>query len=238
MFKSFFGNDKKIKFLCDENDWDVIPKPYPAKKFMPDWYKALPMKVENDQHFKKSTIKRCNPFFDAMAAGYIIPSAADVYFETNEDASGVTFEWQFYKTMIETHGKRQITSKKSPNPMGEFPPLKFINYWIVQTPPGWSTLFINPINRPDPRLSFIGGFVDTDKYFEFINFPFFFTEPNFSGIIKQGTPMVQAIPIKRSDLLDDEIRQMTKTEIKKNILQKKQVAARESLYRDTLVEKK
>ena len=33
-----------------------------------------------------------------------------------------------------------------------------MNYWLVKTPPGWSTLFISPINRPDPRLSFIGGF--------------------------------------------------------------------------------
>jgi hypothetical protein len=239
MFKSFFGNNKEIKFLCNEEDWDVIPKPYLSKKYMPDWYKALPMYVDNQEKFKSSTIKRCNPFFDAMAAGYIIPSAADVYFETNEDASYINFEWQFHKTMIETHGKKQITNKKNPNPNGNFPPLKFMNYWLVQTPPGWSTLFINPINRQDPRLSFIGGFVDTDKYFENINFPFFFTEPNFSGIIKQGTPLVQAIPIKRSELLNtNDIRKFTEKEFENLQKTRKKMAAKQSLYRDTLVEKK
>ena len=91
MFKSFFGKNKQVRFSCPEEYWDVVPKPYPAKKFMPDWLKALPMRINNEEKLNNSTIKRCVPFLDAMSIGYIIPLAADVEIVTNEDASGVEY---------------------------------------------------------------------------------------------------------------------------------------------------
>ena len=72
-----------------EEDWDIIPKPYASRKFIPDWFKAMPMRVGNEEKLNSSTIKRCVPFLEAMTVGYIIPLAADIEFKTNEDASGV-----------------------------------------------------------------------------------------------------------------------------------------------------
>jgi len=43
MFKSFFGDKKEVRFSCPDEWWDIIPKPYSARKFIPDWYKSLPM---------------------------------------------------------------------------------------------------------------------------------------------------------------------------------------------------
>lgn len=37
----FFKREPKIEFLCSKEDWDVIPKPYLAKKNIPEWYKPL-----------------------------------------------------------------------------------------------------------------------------------------------------------------------------------------------------
>lgn len=206
---------------------------------MPDWYKALPMYIDNKQVLNNSTIKKCNPFLDAMTIGYIIPLAADIEFISNQDASGISYNTGFYKPMVDNHGKYQITTDKCPNPIGNKPPMKFLNYWAIQTPPGWSTLFVPPLNRDDFRFTCISGLVDTDKYFNYINFPFFFNEPNFTGILPAGTPLVQAIPIKRSELLNkSKIQKFTEKDFEKLQLTSRQRSSHESHYRDNLVEKK
>jgi hypothetical protein len=241
MFKSFFSKDKNIQFTCGEELWDVIPKPYPSRKYIPDWFKALPMNLGPEQdvtdHFDNRTIKQCVPFLDAMTAGYIIPLAADVEFQTNSDASGVDWFSKFKYSVIEQHGKNQITTAKSPNPMDHMPPLKFINFWKIKTPPGWSTLFLPPLNRPDPRFVCYSGLVDTDNYDNIVNFPFFFTQPNFLGILKAGTPLIQAIPIKRESL-KAVTRAMTDEESDAMVRLQNRMNHQKGLYRDELVEKK
>jgi hypothetical protein len=239
MLKSFFGINNQIKFACIEEDWDVIPKPYSARKYIPEWFKALPMRIDNIERLNNSTVKRCVPFLDAMSVGYIIPLAADVEIRTNEDASGIEWDSKFYKNIIDKHGKKQITSQKSPHPSEHIPPLKFINHWLIQTPPGWSTLFIPPINREDNRFACIGGLVDTDVYNNFINFPFMFTQPNFTGIIPAGTPLVQAIPIKRDDILSkSKIEKFSESDYKKVDIASRKLKSHESYYRDEVVIKK
>lgn len=241
MFKSFFTKDKTIEFTCGEELWDVIPKPYASRKFIPDWFKALPMNLGPEQnvadHFENSTIKKCMPFLDAMTAGYIIPLAADVEFESNADATGVSWFTKFPFSVIEKHGKDQITSDKSPNPMAHMPPLKFINFWKIKTPPGWSTLFLPPLNRPDPRFVCYSGLVDTDNYDNVVNFPFFFTQPNFLGVIKAGTPLIQAIPIKRKSLKNT-TRAMTPKEEENLVKFQNRLKYKKGLYKDDIVEKK
>ena len=237
MFKSFFGKNKQIRFSCPEEYWDVVPKPYSAKKYMPDWFKALPMRIDNVEKLNNGTIKRCVPFVDAMSIGYIIPLAADLYVKTNEDASGI--EWDSAIEIIRQHGKEQITSDKVPNPKAHMPPLKFISHWVIQTPPGWSTLFIPPINREDPRFSIIGGLVDTDKYFNQMYFPFFFTATNYEGVLKTGTPLAQAIPIKRSEFLSKaKVEKFTEADYRNIMVTKRRIGSHESYYRDEVAEKK
>lgn len=222
-----------IEFLCYKEDYGVLPEPYPARKLMPEWFKALPPKINKENRFKNSTIKRCAPFLDAMNVGWIIPLAADVEISTNDDASGVSYKWQFYRTMIENHGKSQISTEKEPNPNDPKPPIKFLNWWAIKVPKGYSVLFVPPLNRPDPRFTCISGLVDCDGYFEFINFPFFFNEPNFVGIIPAGTPLVQVIPIKRDALFrDHEARAFTDEEIEELEFTRRQRSIHESHYRD------
>lgn len=193
MFK-WFNNDKSIiQFRCLEEDWDVIPKPFPSRKYMPDWFKSLPPKL--GKGFEQSTIKRCSPFLDTLTAGWILPLASEIYIKTNDDCS--SFEWKcnYEKPIIETHNASQLNNEKHP----EFPkpPLKFMNYWSIKVPNGWSVLFTPPLNRTDDRFVCFSGIVDCDNYEEFINFPFFWTKPNFDGILPVGTPLVQVIPIHR-----------------------------------------
>jgi hypothetical protein len=78
---------------------------------------------------------------------------------------------------------------------------KFNNPWIVQTSKGYSTLFTNPFNRWS-EVEIISGVVDTDNYYQHINFPFIWrgTEEG-EFIIKKGDPLIQCIPFKRQKFL-------------------------------------
>jgi hypothetical protein len=83
------------------------------------------------------------------------------------------------------------------NPWGDRPPCKFHNFWTIVTPPGWSCLFVSPLNRPNGIFEVISGIVDTDSYTAPVHFPFFATGPDGLHVIEKGSPMVQVIPFRR-----------------------------------------
>ena len=79
--------------------------------------------------------------------------------------------------------------------------LKFTNPWIIETPPGWSVKFQNPANNWSNDIEIVQGVVDTDKYYNEVNFPFVwkgYEEGEF--IIERGTPLIHVIPFKRDDM--------------------------------------
>lgn len=230
-----------IEFVCAEEDWNVIPKPYRASKFTPEWFKRLPQKVDGRNILNNSTIKRCMPFLDAMSIGWIIPLAADVQIRSSGEGgfSGINYEWKFHKPMIENHSMQQLGTKDHPNPINPKPPMKFLNYWAIKAKPGWSVLFVPPLNRPNELFECIAGMVDCDRYFEFVNFPFVFNKPNFEGIIPAGTPLVQAIPIKRSMLQPETlVRKMNKKDLDRLRHTRLKRSSHESYYKDQLWSKK
>src|SRR5438105_11441393 len=97
---------KCIEFLCAAEDVGVIPEPYPARKLMPEWFKNLPPRVNNESKLRNSTIKRCMPFLDALNLGWIIPLAADVEFSKDKDGN-IQTKSMFARTMVETHSQAQ-----------------------------------------------------------------------------------------------------------------------------------
>lgn len=237
-FKIIMKKTPEIEFLCYKEDVGVIAEPMPARKVLPDWFKNLPPKIDKLDKLNNSTIKRCMPFLDACNAGWIIPLAADVEVTTNADASEINFKWDFYRVMIEGHNPQQVAK----HPELPKPPWKFLNYWAIKCPPDYSLLFVPPLNRYEPRFECISGMVD-DTYMgtgalEFINFPFFFKQPNYTGIIRKGTPLVQVIPIKRDDVLTSSkgvnIGQLEQSDLDLIDLTRRRRKAHESLYRDEL----
>lgn len=227
----------KLEFLAYEEDLGNIPEPYPARKLIPEWYRALPMRLHPG--LDSGSLKRCPPFLDAMVTGWIIPLAADVEIKSNEDATGVSYNWQFHRPIIQNHLQDQVTNSKCPAPHKDLPPMKWMNWWGIKCPPGYSLLFMPPLNRPDPRFTVFSGLVDADGYFEFINFPFVWTQPNFHGIVEAGTPLVQVVPIKRSELFKDyDIRAFTDKDLRDLETTRAKRRSRISLYRDTIWERK
>ena len=75
-----------------------------------------------------------------------------------------------------------------------------MNPWIIKTPPGYSCLFVPPLNNTDDRFFIIPGIVDTDTFPNEINFPIVINGdkyPTLDTLFKKGTPYVQIIPFKR-----------------------------------------
>lgn len=222
-----------IEFRCYEQDYGVIAEPVPAIKILPDWFKKLPPRIDRKEKFENSTIKRCMPVLDALSAGWIIPLAADVEFITDSDATGVTTKSNFYRPMVQSHNKEQVAG----HPDLPKTPFKFLNWWSIRIPKGFSMLFIPPLNRYEPRFECFSGMVD-DTYMgqdalEFINFPFFFKQPNYTGILRKGTPLVQCIPIRRESY-NETVDKLSKADEELIEFTRRRRSAHESLYRDEL----
>jgi hypothetical protein len=96
-------------------------------------------------------------------------------------------------------------------------PVKFINRWVIKTKPGWSTLFIPPMNIFDQPFRCLAGYVDTDAYPKEVNFPAAWLVPDFDGSLPAGTPLVTAIPVKRGSFNNrkPKVRSMTLAEKKR-----------------------
>lgn len=186
-----------IEFLCEPSDMGVIAEPVPAKLAMPEWFKRLPAVDKSVVSASNNglTVKRCMPFLDAMTLGFILPLAASVRLQVMDGGQKVDAGWEFDKTMVSNHGSYQVSG----HPFGKRPPMKFHNYWTIKTPPGWSCLFVAPLNRPQMPVEIIAGVVDTDSYASLINFPFFATGEDGVHKLEKGTPLVQVIPFRRED---------------------------------------
>jgi hypothetical protein len=195
----------RITFTCRPEDEGVIAPPVPAKTVMPDWFKRT--KPVDPEHLTATnnglTIKRCMPFLDALTTGWIIPLAATVRLVVRDGGRTVDAGWEFDRTMVSGHGAHQVPN----HPNAPRPPMKFHNHWTVATPPGWSCLFVPPLNRPHPHFEVLAGIVDTDTYRSEIHFPFFATGDEGTYVIERGTPLVQVIPFRRdSAMIDGEVR--------------------------------
>lgn len=191
---------------------DYAPKP--ADRFIPSWYKDLDSYLSGTKDTlgngkTNGTIKRCMPVFDSITAGYIIPTYVDIFVRQEEknnivydgpiDISGINSQPQYESPSLAPIGLHAIeqapTHPYRGNHVLSYP--KWINPWAIKTPPGYSTLFIQPMHR-ESLFTILPGIVDTDRYTGPVNFPFVLNKADsFQGVIPAGTPIAQAIPFKR-----------------------------------------
>lgn len=172
-----------------------LERPKPASAFIPDWYKNVESyiggkKVTDGNGNTMATIKKCMPVFDAITAGYIITSPADVMVTIKEGSQ--YFEWANFG-LISFHPIEQAPEHPARKPY-QYP--KWTNPWAIKTPKGYSAMFVQPMHR-ESVFTILPGIVDTDTYTAPVNFPFVINDTNFEGIIPKGTPIAQVIPFKR-----------------------------------------
>ena len=198
----------KASKIFIENNQEYLPTC--IKLNIPNWFK----KLNHDVHL--STVKGCIPFLDTLTTGYLLKMPVDYYVEHNIEHENIL------KTGSASGAKRineiaaeinlNYSSESQYHPivqLGECPIVeknkhlsfhKILNPWVIKTPPGYSTLFLPPLNNTDDRFSILPGIVDTDSFTNEINFPIVFNGdkyPSLKTTIKIGTPYVQVIPFKR-----------------------------------------
>lgn len=246
--KLLFWKKPIIEFFCHPQYEDIIPKPTAAGKVIPDWYKKLPSHYTSLEHdpnnpntpFELSvmTAKKCLPLLDAMSTGFVIPLSSDVHINSNHDNSQIVARENLIIQSCEFHNSNQIGGHNAIKKNNGHP-LKFLNRWIIKTAPGWSTLFIPPLNHFEQPFTCLAGLVDTDKYPKEVNFPAVLNVTNFKGKIAAGTPLVIAIPIKRNPAANKlHIRKINVNDLKLIEKMQNSIASRENYYTNELRVKK
>ena len=204
---------KKIEFSSTEEYVDLKQDyPKPAKYFTPEWFKKL------NHSIKEMTVKGCMPFLDTLTTGYILSVPQDYIIRhnvMNEEAKKLdafqssSLMYYNYPPMginlsqkVEVHSTNQLAGSPLIEKNKNLPFHKIMNPWLIKTPPGYSCLFVPPLNNKDDRFEILPGIVDTDTYEKEVNFPIVINGdkyPSLDTIIKKGTPYVQVIPFKRND---------------------------------------
>lgn len=180
----------------------ILPKPVPAARALPDWLRAMPSSVESETlgGLEIRTLKQCPPIIDALSTGVLIPLAADLTVADGE----LSWDWDppilpdqlFTRAPIGVHAPEQASG--APLPIADRFVLKFINFWTIETAPGWSVLFTHPLNREDLPFRTLSGVVQCDRFADgFVHFPALWTDPDFTGVLPAGTPVAQAIAFPR-----------------------------------------
>jgi|TARA_R100000455_G_C6272521_1_gene129371 hypothetical protein len=209
--------DNIIEFLYPKKTKNILQEIFPVRTIqnIPEWYKNL------NHSAKRRTIKGCIPFLDTLTAGYILKMPQDFYVKHNhvqgdrKDSSrnfAYADCWAYLNDLDlnlndnteNLHGIGQLGGKEGGCPFVEknknLPFYKIQNPFRIKTPPGYSCLFVPPLNNGDDRFEIISGIVDTDTFTSYINFPIILNGdkyPVLETIIERGTPYVQVIPFKR-----------------------------------------
>lgn len=197
----------KIQFLqAYPHLVNVFPEPEPGIKNVPDWYREQPGISGEDKNVPhmgslKLTVKKCQAFFDAIAAGYILKVPVDIYIDTTDGKFDIQLPAEinrFRGEILTHHSTEQVSHMPFDKEHYCDMILRIHPTWMVKTPQGYSALFVNPMHQPPSPLSAVEAIVDTDNFITDGHLSFL-VKRNFKGIIKQGTPMAQVIPFKRDD---------------------------------------
>jgi hypothetical protein len=198
---------KIIKFAASNNlsKWG---KPTPTKNLIPDWYKQAEstyIHKDDPKQEEHAGLKKCMPFMDTMVSGYLLTTPVELYV-TKDEQGNPRVTWNGPPNLRGFVDERpENLGATMPRPAGHYPNhLVFGGFWGWKTPRGWSSLVVHPLNRYDLPFTISSAIVDSDQFNAPGNIPFFLKE-GFEGIIPEGTPFAQIIPIKRASwmMVDD-----------------------------------
>jgi hypothetical protein len=194
----------KLAFRCDPAHEVRLPKPVLAKAGLPEWLKTMPQNAWSEvAGADVRTLKQCPPFIDAMGTGVLMPLIADLTFKDG------AFHWasdlpvvegrEVIRSPIGVHVPEQATGTPFGG-AGDFI-VKFMNPWTIEAPEGWSILFTHPANRLDLPFRTLTGLVDCDAFhLGLVHFPALWIDRTFEGTLPKGTPVAQAIPVRRETI--------------------------------------
>jgi hypothetical protein len=225
--------NKKIGFILSKEYLEFkenIEHPRPMRSIVPDWYKKIPMFMNNKQYENDLgegvSVKGCVPFLDAISSGYAIVTSQDIQ---------VSQQFEFPR--LSWRGPRPLVERKSheylPTPIG-CSDSQFAWYlpFGIELPKNYSALYTHPLNRNDLPFFTSSGIIDNGANWG--GSISFWIKKDFEGIIPMGTPMVQIIPFKRESW---------KNEIRDDLIEKANINKNNTLrqksgYKKTIHSKK
>jgi hypothetical protein len=181
-----------IKFEASQNYFPDMGK---IKSIVPEWYKNIEKFVGGKLKVYPSvnlTVKHCMPFLDTLTSGYYVPLPADVLVETINGNPTIT--WKSTEDIVKLRNSE--FNKNVPVPSGcHSDSFAWQVKMAWQNPIGYSLLVTHPLNRFDLPFVTLSGIMDS--YYPTLggNLPFHIKK-GFEGVIPQGTPIAQIIPIK------------------------------------------
>jgi hypothetical protein len=206
----------------------ILSMPKPATNNVPDWYRDQKIFSNNQNNVIKTrseksvaTYKLCVPLVDSLTSGYYFVTPCDIIITNQSDTEyNPEIEWGVDWSPLDIQDKELLGN--FPCPVGHSSvSLRWITDWKIITPKGYSLWITHPSQRFDLPFTTMTGFVDTDKFPNRLFFPFFLRE-GFEGIIPEGTPIAQIIPVKRDSWISEKKKYEDGTDfIFKNIIKTK-----------------
>ncbi len=200
--------NKKIIFQqAKEHVEGLFKKPKPSISYIPEWFKNQKLFSNNENRLLEAkkkenfglTYKLCVPITDSLTAGYMFELPADIFIKNigNNDVYIPWAEWKTDFNLLDVQENVSLGNYPIPSGFNETF-YRWILDWKTITPSGYSLWVTHPSHRHDLPFFTLTGFVDTDKHPNSLFLPFFIKK-DFEGIIKEGTPIAQIIPIKREN---------------------------------------
>lgn len=218
----------------------LIPEPTIAT--LPDWLRAMPSEVHAETLGGEAvrTLKHCPPILDAMGSGIMMPLACDIEVTCGE------FRWNWDMPVLEDarmsraplglHVPEQATG--APFRLTDNSVLKFMNFWTLSVPHGFSLLFTHPLNREDLPFRTLSGVVDCDVFSDgYVHFPAIWVDPTFTGTLPRGTPVAQVLAFPRQ-AQGLQIAEMTASEIAQTDVLQGRLAEERGVYRKAYRQKR
>jgi hypothetical protein len=192
-----------IRARCHPRLEPILPKPVPAASALPDWLRAMPSEAAAPSlgGERVRTLKHCPPVIDALSTGVLIPLAADLRVAGGE----VSWDWdppiledaRITRAPLGLHVPEQ--AEGAPFRLAANAVLKFMNFWTLEAPEGFSLLFTHPLNREDLPFRTLSGVVDCDLFRDgYVHFPALWADPGFEGTLPRGTPVAQVFALPRA----------------------------------------
>jgi hypothetical protein len=175
----------------------------PANQNVAKWYrdsKGYTGDVSDTKFLhKRMTIKKCIPVLDYMTTGLNLYLPFSIHVEgayperVVESTTGSHSEGKLSKHHLEQVQKFPLPDTFDPQPFKvDFP-------YTIETPRGYSSIYVQPVNELYENFLFPRGLVNTDNYHNQVNFPFFIRK-DFSGTVEAGTHFMSVFFMKREKL--------------------------------------
>lgn len=174
----------------------------PSVENIPAWYKnsASYLGDPKNPHKKdrRMTMKRCMPIYDYLSTGLSLYTPFSIYAEGKYPNREIYASLDDDSCKLGYHAIGQKQQMPLDKDYDDFPRKIDFPYYI-ETPPGYSALYIASKPYDDFPLFFPNAVVQVDKYKAPVNFPFFIKK-DFEGKIDSGTEFMKIFFVKREEV--------------------------------------